>query len=363
MTGMFGINRSLLSAIALLITFLIGLSYMLTQVLDVSVTGRSPEVSVHLSTTGGLFKGSIVTYRGVRVGKVTDLEIARSGGVDVTVALSAGAKVPRDTEARVRSLSPVGEQYLDFQPESADGPYLADGDKINGFADDVPVSLAQTAIEVDGLLDRVDEKQVQVLMDELEAAVGEPDGNLESLLASSDLLTTSLEDSWPATLSLLENGEIVGQLLANHRLDFAKLSRSAAVLARWLRSFDGDFEKMLKTAPEDFDQLAILMADLRPVLPKTLNELVDLTDVLYKREPHLRELLKTFPYGTDRFSRVFWDGWMHADIWIQGQKYCQYGTPPRNAQSTDRQPPTPDGKCAPSEVVRGAANAPPPLQR
>ncbi|WP_109506209.1 MCE family protein [Nocardioides speluncae] len=360
---MFGINRSLLSAIALLITFLIGVTYMLTQVLEVPLTGRPAKVQVHLSTTGGLFKGSIVTYRGVRVGKVTELDLAEGGGVDVTVALSADVEVPRDTTAKVRSLSPVGEQFLDLQPESADGPYLADGDKINGSADDVPVSLAQTAIEVDSLLDRVDEEQVQVIMDELEAAVGDADGDLESLLANSDLLTQSLEDSWPATLSLLENGEVVGQLLAGHRLDFAKLTRSAAVLARWLRSFDGDFDELLRTAPKDFDQLAILMADLRPVLPKTLDQLVDMTDVLYQREPHLRELLKTFPYGVERFSRIFWDGWAHLDLWIQGQKYCKYGTPVRPGTSTDRQPPTPDGHCPPDNPIRGGANAPPPLNR
>lgn len=363
MTGMFGINRSLLSAIALLITFLLGVTYMLTQVLEVPLTGRSPKIEVHLSTTGGLFKGSIVTYRGVRVGKVTELDLSERGGVDVTVALAANVEVPRDTTAKVRSLSPVGEQFLDLQPESAGGPFLADGDKINGTANDVPVSLAQTAIEVDSLLDRVDEKQVQVIMDELEAAVGDADGDLESLLTNSDLLTTSLEDSWPATLSLLKNGEVVGQLLANHRLDFAKLSRSAAVLARWLRSFDGDFEKLLKTAPEDFDQLAILMADLRPVLPKTLDELVKMTDVLYEREPHLRELLKTFPYGVEKFSSIFWDGWGHFDLWLQGEQYCKYGVPPRDATSEDRQPPTPDGRCGPDKPIRGATNAPPPLNR
>lgn len=363
MKPMFAINRSLLSAIALLITFLLGVTYMLTQVLDVPLTGRAAKVQVHLPTTGGLFKGSIVTYRGVRVGKVTSLDLAEDGGVDVTVALSADVEVPRDTEAKVRSLSPVGEQFLDLQPESADGPYLADGDKITGTAEDVPMSLAQTAIEVDSLLDRVDEKQVQVIMDELEAAVGDADGDLESLLTNSDLLTTSLEESWPATLSLLNNGEVVGQLLANHRLDFAKLSRSAAVLARWLRSFDGDFEKLLKTAPKDFDQLAILMADLRPVLPKTLDELVKMTDVLYKREPHLRELLKTFPYGVERFTSTFWDGWGHFDLWLQGQKYCTYGTPVRDATSTDRQPPNPNGHCAPDNPIRGGANAPPPLNR
>ena len=32
----------------------------------------------------------------------------------------------------VRSLSPVGEQYLDFQPDSAGGPYLESGDTIGG---------------------------------------------------------------------------------------------------------------------------------------------------------------------------------------------------------------------------------------
>ncbi|NGZ99898.1 MCE family protein [Nocardioides sp. W3-2-3] len=81
-----------------------------------------------------------MTYRGVKVGKVREI-VPSKKGVEATVAITSGTKIPKGSLAKVRSLSPVGEQYLDFQPPKAGGPFLASGDVIPAESTDLPKSL------------------------------------------------------------------------------------------------------------------------------------------------------------------------------------------------------------------------------
>jgi hypothetical protein len=79
-------------------------------------------VTLQLPTTGGLYRFSNVTYRGVEVGKVTDVHATRDGA-EATLSLSTSPKIPADLQADVRSVSAIGEQYVDLQPRTSSGPY------------------------------------------------------------------------------------------------------------------------------------------------------------------------------------------------------------------------------------------------
>ena len=133
-------NRLYLSALGVFLVFALCVFYVFAAVLRQPLTSRPVELTVSLKAAGGLFDGAAVTYRGVKVGKVTDIELTESG-VRATVRLASGTEVPRDSRAVVRSLSPVGEQYLDFQPETARGPFFESGDTIPAEATDIPMSL------------------------------------------------------------------------------------------------------------------------------------------------------------------------------------------------------------------------------
>jgi phospholipid/cholesterol/gamma-HCH transport system substrate-binding protein len=129
------------------------------------------------------FAGSAATYRGVKAGRVTDMQLTASGVV-ATVSLSSGTKVPAASLARVRSLSPVGEQFIDFVPEQAGGPYLQDGSVVEATATDLPQSLASTVVAVNGVLREIDDRKLRLLLREL--STGGID-TLGSLLAGGTL--------------------------------------------------------------------------------------------------------------------------------------------------------------------------------
>src|ERR1700678_3528135 len=81
-------------------------------------------VKLELPATGGLYQFSNVTYRGVQVGKVRHVSLT-STGAEATLSLSTSSKIPADRLiAQVRSVSAIGEQYVDLQPATNSPPYL-----------------------------------------------------------------------------------------------------------------------------------------------------------------------------------------------------------------------------------------------
>ncbi len=78
-------------------------------------------VKLELPATGGLYRFSNVTYRGVQVGKVTGVELTETGA-EATLRLDTSPKIPADLQADVLSVSAVGEQYVDLRPRTDSGP-------------------------------------------------------------------------------------------------------------------------------------------------------------------------------------------------------------------------------------------------
>src|SRR4051812_44171006 len=70
-------------------------------------------ITLELPETGNLYRFSNVTYRGVQIGKVTEVSLAPRGA-KATLTLDTSPKIPADLEAEVRSISAVGEQYVDL---------------------------------------------------------------------------------------------------------------------------------------------------------------------------------------------------------------------------------------------------------
>src|SRR3984885_13695491 len=72
-------------------------------------------VTANFVAGGGLYKNANVTYRGVAVGRVDSVGLS-SDGVDVVMRLNSGTAVPSNVIASVKSVSAIGEQYVDLVP-------------------------------------------------------------------------------------------------------------------------------------------------------------------------------------------------------------------------------------------------------
>lgn len=351
--------KHVVSAVALLLMLVLAISYLYDGVLGKSLTRQPDTLTVKLATTGGLFESSGVTYRGVRVGTVD--RIARDEqGVVVVAKLNTRRKIPLDSTAVVRSLSPAGEQFLDIQPHSSGPPYLKDGELIGETKTATPTTVATALGSIDRLVGTIDEKDLATVLSELSDALADPD-QLERLLSSSKETLDLIDRSWPATLRTLENGRTVLRTGVDKQSQFSEFATSSRDLAAWLRDYDPKLRSIIDTTPGQIEQLHLLLSEFALKLPEIFDDAVSLTDIVVAREPHLRELLKTFPRGAERLGDTLHDGRFNVNLLIAEGTVCSYGNDAAPPKETDRTPLNTDGMCAASFSAqqRGAAHTPP----
>src|SRR3954470_6807450 len=73
------------------------------------------KVDANFVAGGGLFQNPNVSYRGVPVGRVESVGLT-DDGVVAHMRLNSGTPVPDNVTATVKSVSAVGEQYIDLVP-------------------------------------------------------------------------------------------------------------------------------------------------------------------------------------------------------------------------------------------------------
>ena len=109
-------------------------------------------VTVELPDAGGLYRNANVTYRGDTIGQVRSVRLS-PGVVRAELSLESAVPVPSSGLAvAVRSVSAIGEQYVDMQPRTADGPFLADGDVIGPDAVTIPTEIGPVLDQAQAML-------------------------------------------------------------------------------------------------------------------------------------------------------------------------------------------------------------------
>lgn len=356
-------SKLAVSALGVALVFVVTSAWLFSIVLNRPITRSPVEVTVQLRAAGGLFEGSAVTYRGVKVGKVTRMELT-DVGVEATVVLTSSDEVPADAVAKVRSLSPVGEQYLDFQPRTAQGPYLRDGDVVAADSTDIPRSLASTVVAINSVLRQIDDTKLRTLLVELSTALRGTGDDIGGLIDDTRALLADLDGVYPETQRLLENADRLLDVLPARRSDLATFGTRARSLAGFLRDYDPELEKMIEAAPGRIQQLQRLVDDAQRVLPDFLSAGVSLTDMIAAHDPHLRALLQSYAPGLDVFRKVIGDGSVRLDLIMDRDPRCRYATSRQDPRDPTRRPLQADGSCSASfaALQRGAAHAPGPVR-
>jgi phospholipid/cholesterol/gamma-HCH transport system substrate-binding protein len=351
-----------LSLGGVVVVLLACVAYIFGSLLRVPVAGSATQVNVEMARTGGLFVGSGVSYRGVVVGKVTALELTENG-VRANVRLDPDVEIPVDSRVQVRSLSPIGEQYLDFQPRRQDGPTLRNGDTVTGDSVDLPQTVAALSVSLDRLIGQVDLRKVRLVLSELGTGLSGAEGDLQRLLADGLTVVDTLDNNVGVVDSLIADGNTVLRIGADTRGEILQGTRSAAVFTGWLRRFQPDLYQTLERAPGQIEQLRRLVLDLTDVLPGFLDAQGSLSDILRARDPHLRELLQSFPLGLEALASAINDNRVNFDLLARRGPVCDYVTRERDPRDTTHRDLQDDGRCSSSLTTysqRGAQFAPPP---
>lgn len=294
----------------------VGIVYVTANYLGVvdKVLGRGYTVHATLPDSGGLFVGSEVTYRGHKIGKVADMDVTPEG-LTVDMAIDEGVEVPEEAAIRVHNLSAVGEQYLDIQPESDQGPYAEEGYTFRGTKESLPVSEDELLIELDGFVSSVDKANLGIVIGELGTMFHDTGRPLQKLLDGGGKFVDVASRNTAATIKLLKRGRTVLETQQGQGENIRSFSRDLALLTDSLRKSDQDIERILKVTPSAVKEVDALLKELEPTIPVLLANLISTNQVVVSHLGGLETLLVAFPVAVaSGFTGTPGDGWGHVNI-------------------------------------------------
>lgn len=351
----------------------VGVSYVAARYVGLgdALLSSTYVVSADLASSGGIFENAEVTYRGVTVGRVDRLRLT-DDGVRVDLRIEGGTRIPRDTDAVVENRSAVGEQYVDLQPATDSGPFLAAGDTIPRDRTRTPVPTEQLLLNSSRLIESVDKQDLVTVVDELGKAFASGGRDLQRLLDAGDRLTLSATEALPETLTLIEDGAVVldtqrdtGPAIRSFAADLADLSETLAS-----EPVDSDLRTVLDRGVVASGELDTLLTENRPAIAGLLANLLTIGEVTVARVDGVEQLLVTYPaVVTGGYTVVPGDGTAHYGLALSSEPpACERGyegTERTDPNRTANLPPLNTGaRCAEPRgstvTVRGAQNAPHP---
>jgi phospholipid/cholesterol/gamma-HCH transport system substrate-binding protein len=275
---------------------LLGVTYVGASYVGINPIHRPFTVKVMLPSSGGIFTNAGVTERGVAVGKVGTLHLVKGGGVEADLKLNNGVKIPRSRiHATVADLSAVGEQYLDLEPATTNGPFLKAGDVIPESQTTIPVSDAVILSNLEQLLGSVNTKNLATVISQLGEGFDNLGPSLQQLIDNSNELTNAAIAAEPQTLTLINDGRTVLDTQRDVSGELKSFAHSFALLTGQLRSSDGSLRGVLDNGVLASKQLKTLLSANAPVLPVLLNNLNTFTGIQAVRLPEVRMLLELYP--------------------------------------------------------------------
>lgn len=252
------------------------------------------KVTVQLEGTGGLYRFGNVTYRGVQIGKVSSVEPTASGAIAV-LSLKDSPRIPADVEAHVRSVSAVGEQYVDLVPRGDGPPFLENGAVIGKQDTTIPLKVGPVLDELSAMVKSVPKQKLSDLLDESFLAFDGAGYDVGSLLDSGARIAADADATADRTRILVEDSEPLLDSQAQSTEALRVWAHSLSAVTGQLVDSDPDIRTVLDTGPGAADEIARLLEHVKPTLPVLLANLTTVGEIGVNYNPSLEQLLVLLP--------------------------------------------------------------------
>lgn len=364
-------RRTRIQLLVFAIITLLGVTYVGARYarLDKVIVDRDYTVTAHYPDSGGIFTGAEVTYRGVGIGTVGDL-VLTDEGVDVELDIDKKwDKIPRDTIALVGNRSAVGEQYVELQPQTDDGPYLVEGSEIDDVA--TPIATEKLLGDLSATVASVDRDALATTVEELGKAFAGTGPDLQKIIDTGNSFIETADENFEITTALIRDSNTVlrGQLASETSLRAFATQLSA--FSSSLAGADKDLRKVIDSGSIAATQLRTFLEQNGVELSELLSNLVTTGRVVVKHLPAIKQMLVVYPYAVGAGQVVvgrrsvaeggsgFWDA--HFGLILNTSTPCTDGylKKRRNPESEREDLPMPsDIRCTagPSVNPRGLQN-------
>lgn len=256
---------------------------------------NSYQVTANFTAAGGLYQNANVTYRGVTVGQVESVGLSDTGVV-AHMRLNSGTPVPDNVTATVKSVSAVGEQYVDLVPPAkASSARLRNGSDIPVNRTAIGQDIAGLLNQADALVSSVGNSRIKDLLRETFKAFNGSGPELARLIQSARLLVDEANANYGQTTQLIDQA---GPFLDAQIASGDSIRSLADGLARFtgeVSTADPQLRTLLQTAPGAAGVASDTFEGIRPDFPMLAANLANLgrIGVIYNKS--IEQALVIFP--------------------------------------------------------------------
>ena len=251
-------------------------------------------VKMELPAGGGLYRFSNVTYRGVQIGKVTAVSLT-DAGAEATLSLNTTPKIPRDLQAEVRSISAVGEQYVDLRPRTDSPPYLTDGSIITVRDSKIPQQVGPMLDRLSALVESIPKDKLSLLFNESFKGLNGAGDDIGSLFDSAATVANDGNKASDHTRALIDDAAPFLDAQAETIDSVRTWTKSLAGFTGQLAENDPQLRTVLQTGPGAAQEAARLLEQVKPTLPILLANMTSLGQVGVTYHASLEQLLVLLP--------------------------------------------------------------------
>src|ERR1700733_12148477 len=195
-------------------------------------------VSADFVAGGGLYQNGNVTYRGVAVGRVESVGL-NPNGVTAEMRLNSGTPIPSNVTATVKSVSAVGEQYIDLVPPSSPASTkLHNGSRIDRANTRIGQDVADLLKRAETLVNSLGDTRLRQLLHETFIAAKGAGPELARLIESARLLVDEANTNYPQVSQLIDQAGPFLQSQIRAGADIKSLADGLARFTSELRQAD-----------------------------------------------------------------------------------------------------------------------------
>lgn len=325
-------------------------------------------LTAELPASGGLYRTSNVTYRGIQIGKVTKVQPTVKGA-RATLSIDKRYRIPVDATANVHSVSAVGEQYLDLVSTGNPGKFFSPGQTITKGT--VPSEIGPALDAANRGLSVLPKNKISSLLDETALAVGGMGPALQRLVDSTQTIVGDFKNNISDVNDIIGNSAPIIDSQVTSGDSIERWSHNLNVLTAQVAQNDKSLQRILSKAPPTADQVAEVFSDVREALPQTVANLEIVADMLKRYNKGLEQLLVFLPeigsVAQSAIASAPGSVLMDFNLSINNPPPCLTGFLPasewRSPADTSTAPLPTGTYCkipqdTPANVVRGARNLP-----
>ncbi len=297
---------------AISIAVLIALLAVAFKAQDLPLIGGGDTYKASFSEAGGIKANDEVRIAGVRVGKVTGVDLA-GDHVDVTFKVDTPSKFGTETGAAIKVKTLLGAMFLALEPKGSG--QLEEDSTIPMSRTTSPYDVVEAFSGLADRAERIDTDRLAESINTFAELTEDTPAAFQSTLRGLSRLSQTVASRNEQIGELLQNLDTVSGVLAERDEDIVALMKDSDVLMRALVQRREAVHKLLVSTSTFSQELTLLVQQSRADLKPALEQLQGVVNLLIKNQSNLDESLRLMAPFYRVFANTLGTGpWF--DTWI-----------------------------------------------